>query len=139
MYDILTESEEFPKDVMLLRICCSHFFKMICNDINKIVDDKMMRHFFKSKLAVLFEINNLRDIFSFLKHLSILLTNEKENKSVLIAKSFLDSRSVTKKKDHLEMDENYSILNDGIIPLSNEDDGTLYKKKQLFQNISRNT
>lgn len=126
-HNLVNNKQPLPGNLIRISICCCHFFKMVCNDINACFREITLRENFKYKFAVLFDMKNIKDIFEWLKNIYILLGNEWVTPLVLKAKLFLDNSLLPVKADTL------SSLNESPKPLTKDKAYAIYKKSMFFQ------
>lgn len=129
-YDALEKSDHRALDKLVkIFICCSHYFKIIANDVNKFCPEKNQRKFFKEALAGVFNIDNLSQICEWFTHFAIVTTTKSFNDNVKESIQHLINLSVGEEEysdDHL--DPTYTKT-------MNYSDDPLYKKSPYYKKI----
>lgn len=83
-------------------ICCSHFFKIISNDINTFFVNYTERTFFKEVLAGAFNITNFGNMCEWFSHLVIVLNSKFVNEHVLKSTALLMEFSINENNFNTE-------------------------------------
>lgn len=71
---VLTSKTCLKNDIVKIHICCSHFFKVMANDVRKFYVNSEIKRIIKEILAAAFIINDFNSMKTWFKHFSIILT-----------------------------------------------------------------
>lgn len=119
-----------------LNICCSHFFKIVCNDIKKLNNNNTVKLFLKECMAASINFSNI-DIFSkWFIYIAVILCSEKVNVQTENAITGLTEICLNNKfSEDIEKDFDFSNSSRYQLEGSIITEGSNYQKSPFF-NIS---
>lgn len=81
-FSALINCKPMKPDVVKIHICCSHFFKVMANDVGKCFKIYDVKKTVKEVLATAFLINDIHSLKTWFKHFSVILTTPHANKQM---------------------------------------------------------
>lgn len=72
-----------------IHLCCAHFMKMMCKDVDNLSKCEEQRIYFKDQLAIAILINNINDCLTFIKNIYVILMSPFLNSAVEVAQDNL--------------------------------------------------
>lgn len=78
-YGIITSSANVPKKFIVIRICCAHMMKNVCELINTEVTDKSVAGVIKEIFAGVFNITSFDELVRWFTNVNLLLCNPTKN------------------------------------------------------------
>ncbi|CAH2003098.1 unnamed protein product [Acanthoscelides obtectus] len=87
-YDKAIEGKSTDNSVIKIYLCCAHFIKMICHDIDRIAKYDTQRRYFKDMLAAGLSIHNINDFDDFVCSTYIILNSQYNSHLVERSKLF---------------------------------------------------
>lgn len=72
-----------------IHLCCEHFMKMMCKDVDNLSKCEDQRIYFKNQLAIAILINNINDCLTFINNIYVILMSPFLNSAVEVAQDNL--------------------------------------------------
>ncbi|KAK5642758.1 hypothetical protein RI129_008925 [Pyrocoelia pectoralis] len=125
----LCENKKHSKNILTMHLCCAHFFKMVCKDIDKLCTNVSTATYLKEFLALAINIDSLQQLDVWFQHISIVLLSPNHNTAV--EESIAELSKMTETKFSTEKMINLNALND--LALDKTDLHTLYGSSPFYK------